>query len=141
MTDEKRYTLDDFDFSQCKNITSLEPEGDDSAAVLLRLVEGAGVALWRPCQDGQAELLRPRSDLFQHSGGYTWGYKGAGCQNLAYAIVGRVYEYDHLSPAELTEKARQLIEGMISGLNQDVEYTLDVTMIRRSLGDEPRKVF
>ena len=141
MADEKRYTLEDFDFSRCKNVTALAPEGTDEAAILLRMVEGAGVALWRSRKDGAAELLPPRSDLFAYTGGYSWGYKGSGCQNLAYAIVGRIYEFDQLSTAILREKAQLLVEGMISGFNQETEYTLDVTLIRRSLGDEPRTIF
>ena len=141
MTTEKRYTLDDFDFSKCKNVTSLAPEGVDEAAILLRLVEGAGVALWRSRKDSTPELLPPRPDLFQYNGGYSWGYKGSGCQNLANAIVGRIYEFDNLPPSALGEKARLLVEGMISGINKDVEYTLDVTIIRRTLGDEPRTIF
>lgn len=135
MTEEKRYTLEDFDFSHCKNVTSLTPEEPDEAAVLLRLVEGAGVALWRSDKNNTPELLPPRPDLFQYRGGYAWGYKGTGCQNLAYAIVGRIYEFDHLSLSTLVEKAQQLVEGVISGLNQNAEYTLPVSHIRCSLGD------
>ncbi|ECC9721894.1 hypothetical protein DVF32_25230 [Salmonella enterica subsp. diarizonae] len=109
--------------------------------MLLRLVEGACVALWRSRKDSPAELLPPRQDLFSYTGGYSWGYKGSGCQNLAYAIVGRVYEYDNLSSSELTEKAMKILDVLISTLIQDDEYTLDVTIIRQSLGDTPRKIF
>ncbi|EMD7396380.1 hypothetical protein VSW90_004379 [Salmonella enterica] len=141
MAEEKHYTLADFDFSKCKVVTSLTPEGEDESAILLRLVEGAGVALWRSRKDSPAELLPPRQDLFNYTGGYSWGYKGSGCQNLAYAIAGRVYEYDNLSSSELAEKTMKMLDVLISTLIQDNEYTLDVTMIRQSLGDTPREIF
>ncbi|MFI3014239.1 hypothetical protein ACH7BS_24335 [Klebsiella aerogenes] len=117
------------------------PEGVDEAAVLLRLVEGAGVALRRSHKDITPELLPLRPDLFQYSDGYSWGYKGSGCQNLANAIVGRGYEFDNLSPSAPGEKAWLLLEGMISGINKDVEYTLDLSAIRRAPGDDPRTIF
>lgn len=133
MNEEKRMTLDDFDYSKV-NVNPHKPT-QDPAQVLLRVIEGAGVALWRESPTGQAELLPTRRDLFQYEGGYSWGYKGEGCKNLAFAIIGRVYECDDLSPEELYEKAMKLVETLIPALQQQVNHDLSVTVIRKVLGD------
>lgn len=139
MKEEKRYTLEDFDFSKTRS--NPPPKTEDEAEVLLRLVEGAGVALWRNEPKGSAELIPPQQALFSCSGGYTWGYRGTGCQNLSFAIVGRVYEFDRLSADELHSKAHLLLDTLLSGLNQEQEYTLPVAVIRKALGDGQRSVF
>ena len=139
MNEEKRMTLDDFDFSKVK-INPPKPT-QDQAHVLLRTVEGAGVALWRESPTGQAELLPTRRDLFKYEGGYSWGYRGEGCKNLAFAIVGRAYEFDDLSPDDLYEKAIKLVETLIPTLEQHVDHDVTVTAIRKALGDGQRPLF
>ncbi|WP_316933334.1 DUF6166 domain-containing protein [Pseudomonas syringae] len=139
MNDEKRMTLDDYDFSKVK-VNPTKPT-QDPAQILLRVVEGAGVALWRSSPAGQAELLPTRRDLFQYEGGYSWGYKGEGCKNLAFAIIGRVYECDDLSSEDMYEKAMKLVETLIPALQQQMNHDLSVTVIRKVLGDGQRPYF
>ncbi|RMU10620.1 DUF6166 domain-containing protein, partial [Pseudomonas savastanoi] len=116
-----------------------ETRGDSH--ILLRVVEGAGVALWRSSPAGQAELLPTRRDLFQYEGGYSWGYKGEGCKNLAFAIIGRVYECDDLSSEDMYEKAMKLVDTLIPALQQQMNHDLSVTVIRKVLGDGQRPYF
>ncbi|KPB50656.1 Uncharacterized protein ALO57_03983 [Pseudomonas coronafaciens pv. oryzae] len=139
MSEEKRMTLADYDFSRVK-VNPPKPT-QDPAHILLRVVEGAGVALWRSAPTGQAELLPTRRDLFKYEGGYSWGYNGEGCKNLAFAIIARVYEFDDLSPEGLYEKAMKLVETLIPSLQQKMEHDLSVTVIRSVLGDGQRPIF
>lgn len=133
MTDEKRPTLDDFDFSQVE-INPDKPT-ENSGRILLRIVEGAWVALWQSSNNSTPEILLQRGNLYSTTSGYAWGYKGSGCKHLAFAMVSVIYEHDRLEPAELSERAYKLVEGMISGLNSELPYDLPVAMIRKNLGD------
>ncbi|MBV6787630.1 hypothetical protein KWH02_21105 [Xanthomonas campestris pv. uppalii] len=49
--------------------------------ILLRIVEGASVALYRHDASSGTELLPSRRDLFDYEGGYAWGYGGTGPLN------------------------------------------------------------
>lgn len=127
-----RPKLEDFDFSKVNNVSSSDKKDLlEGAAILLRVVEGAGVALYRHNPDSSAELLPTRRDLFQYEGGYTWGYKGTGVRNLAYAIAGRIYEFDQLNKEQLSGKAYLIVERVLSGLQKDTPADLDVMEIKR----------
>jgi hypothetical protein len=139
MNEETRMTLDDIDFSRVE-INPPKPT-QDQAQILLRTVEGAGVALWRESPTQHAEMLPTRRDLFKYEGGYSWGYRGEGCKNLAFAIVGRVYEFDDLSQDDMYEKAIKLVEILIPTLKQNVDHDLSVNAIRESIGDGNRPIF
>ncbi|WP_127170265.1 hypothetical protein [Xanthomonas euvesicatoria] len=82
--------------------------------ILLRIVEGASVALYRHETTRPAELLPTRRDLFDYEGGYGWGYGGSGPQNLAHAIAGRIFLLDNLSDKELQQRARVILDKVIS---------------------------
>ncbi|QDY44482.1 hypothetical protein [Candidatus Pantoea soli] len=133
MADEKRPTLADFDFSKVE-INPPKPT-ENKARVLLRIVEGAGVALWQYSPDSTPEVLIQRGNLYPTFSGYSWGYKGEGCKHLAFAMVSVIYEFDRLEPAELSERAYALVEKLISGLNSEQPYDLPVAYIRKTLGD------
>ena len=133
MSDEKHPTLADFDFSRVE-INPGKPT-ENTAKILLRIVEGAWVALWQYSPDSTPEVLIQRGNLFPTTSGYAWGYKGEGCKHLAFAIVSVIYEFDRLEPAELSERAYKLVEGMISSLNAELPYDLPVALIRKNLGD------
>lgn len=123
------------DFISGKVTSSVGREAKIAAEgkILLRIVEGAAVALHRPTDESSAELLIPRPDLFQYSGGYGWGYGGSGPQNLSYAIVGKVFENEYLDKSALSDKAMQLLEKLVSGLSGDSEYDFPVSVIKRLL--------
>ena len=61
--------------------------------------------------------------------------------NLAFAIVGRAYEFDDLSPDDLYEKAIKLVETLIPTLEQHVDHDVTVNAIRTALGDGQRPIF
>ncbi|WP_040360289.1 DUF6166 domain-containing protein [Capnocytophaga gingivalis] len=133
MTVEKRPTLSDFDFSRVK--VNPGPPTENKARILLRIVEGAGVALWQSDPESTPTILIQKGNLFPSPGGYTWGYKGGGCKNLAFAMVTVIYQDDHLEKAELSERAYKLVEDYISVLQQDQPHDLSVAYIRKFLGD------
>lgn len=133
MSEEKRLTLADFDFSKVKRNPGKPTE--NTARILLRIVEGAGVALWQSRPDATPQVLIQRGNIYPTISGYSWGYKGEGCKHLAFAIVSVIYEYDRLEPAELSERAYKLVEEFISGLNGESPYDLPVAFIRKTLGD------
>ena len=82
--------------------------------ILLRIVEGACVALHRYEKDRTAEIVPTRVDLFDYPGGYGWGYGGSGAVNLSHAIAGKVFEHDNLDAGELRERAKVILERVIS---------------------------
>jgi hypothetical protein len=106
----------------------------ENASILLRILEGAGVALYRHSAGTAAELLPTRRDLFQYQGGYAWGYEGAGATNLAHAIAGRIYEFDGLEAAEMTLRANRIVEVLLARLNRDSPADLKVSEIKRLVG-------
>ncbi|HHZ56456.1 DUF6166 domain-containing protein [Xanthomonas vasicola] len=101
--------------------------------ILLRIVEGASVALYRHETARPAELLPTRRDLFNYDGGYGWGYGGSGPQNLAHAIAGRIFLLDNLSDQELKQRARVILENIInqSSLNADSDHDVPVDSIKQ----------
>lgn len=125
--------LEDYDFSRIEKPGVHTARIAAEAKVLLRIVEGAGVALYRPTDDSPAELLIPRPDLFQYTGGYAWGYSGTGVQNLCHAIVGKVYEFDQLDKGALYDKAVRLLELLVSVLPRDSDHDVSVSEIKRIL--------
>lgn len=94
--------------------------------ILLRIVEGASVALYRHETTRPAELLPTRRDLFDYEGGYGWGYGGSGPQNLAHAIAGRIFLLDNLSDKELQQRARVILDKVISRPSLDAASDHDV---------------
>ncbi|MGV1121879.1 MULTISPECIES: hypothetical protein [Xanthomonas translucens group] len=105
--------------------------------ILLRIVEGASVALYRHDPSGPAEQLPSRRDLFNYVGGYGWGYGGSGAINLSHAIAGKIFEMDNLDDAELRERARVILEQVISkpSLQTDTEHEISVASIKRLFPD------
>ncbi|MCC8489114.1 hypothetical protein LN572_04415 [Xanthomonas citri pv. fuscans] len=101
--------------------------------ILLRIVEGASVALYRHETTRPAELLPTRRDLFDYEGGYGWGYGGTGPQNLAHAIAGRIFLLDNLSNKELQQRARLILDKIISRttLNPDSDHDVPVAEIKQ----------
>ncbi len=95
--------------------------------ILLRIIEGAGVALHRSDEKAQAELIPPRPDFFQYTGGYSWGYSGSGCKNLSYAIVAEVFNGNDRNI--IVEKASLLLK-FIARLNSKKEYTFSYDYIK-----------
>lgn len=125
--------LEDYDFSKIEKPGVRTAKIAAEAKVLLRIVEGAGVALYRCTDDDDAELLIPRPDLFQYTGGYAWGYSGTGVQNLCHAIVGKVYEFDQLDKGTLSDKAMRLLESVVSMLPREAEHDISIAEIKRIL--------
>ncbi|ATS24106.1 hypothetical protein PK69_18005 [Xanthomonas phaseoli pv. phaseoli] len=101
--------------------------------ILLRIVEGASVALYRHKDESLAELLPTRRDLFDYDGGYGWGYGGSGPQNLAHAIAGRIFLLDGLDDKQLRERAWVILDKIISRpiLNTDSDHDLSVDSIKQ----------
>ena len=90
--------------------------------ILLRKVEGASVALIQN-EGNAAEILPTRYDLFQYRGGFSWGYKGSGVRNLAYAIGARLSE--RTTQVDIEEIVEILIEDILSQLDGDRNHDLD----------------
>lgn len=121
---EKEYTLSDFDFSNVNQPRLGEP------TILLRLVEGAGVALYRHADDSSAELIPAAPHLFPYPGGYMWGYSGSGPLNLSHAISARLFQDSPLTNSDLIHRAT-LILTLISKLPQDNEHDIKVSEIEK----------
>ncbi len=127
-----RPPLEDLDTRNAPDVSSVgKADVHENASILLRILEGAGVALYRHSQGTAAELLPTRRDLFQYQGGYAWGYEGAGASNLAHAIAGRIYEFDGIEPAEMTVRANRIVQVLLARLNRDSPADLKVSEIKR----------
>ncbi|WP_458129216.1 DUF6166 domain-containing protein [Pseudomonas sp. Z2-11] len=127
--------LEDMDFSKVQIAQSDDSyDAHAKASILLRVVEGAGVALYQHKPGGSAENLPTRRDLYKYDGGLAWGYKGSGAVNLAHAIAGKIYEYDQLSSTELSDKAYQIVELVVSKLQKDEPADLQISEIKKLLG-------
>ncbi|QEA40830.1 hypothetical protein FGL86_05780 [Pistricoccus aurantiacus] len=102
--------------------------------MLFRVVEGAPVALYRAHDDAQAELVVSRYDLFQYEGGYAWGYQGTGPQSLSHALAALVYPaiFDR---GVLADKAREILEKVVSQLPQGAEPNIPVSHIYQECGE------
>ncbi|KFA16096.1 hypothetical protein EIM46_17875 [Xanthomonas vasicola pv. musacearum] len=96
--------------------------------ILLRIVEGASVALYRHKDTSAAELLPSRRDLFNYEGGYGWGYGGSGPKNLSHAIASRIFVLDNLDDQELRRRARVILDKVISQPSLNSETNHDVTV-------------
>ncbi|WP_045738828.1 hypothetical protein [Xanthomonas sp. MUS 060] len=101
--------------------------------ILLRIVEGARVALYRHATTGPAELVPTRRDLFDYVGGYGWGYGGSGANNLSHAIAAKIFEMENLDRAELCARARVILDQVIgkSSLDSDTEYDISVASLKQ----------
>lgn len=106
------------------------PRQDDEGTYLLRILEGAPVALYRHQQGNTAEIVPTRRDLFQYDGGYAWGYHGSGPQNLCFALVGKLFDGNRLTKSELSDRALTLLEKVISRLDNAKEYELKAIDLR-----------
>lgn len=107
------------------------PREAGEGTYLLRYLEGAPVALYRSRPGGVAEIVPTRRDLFQYEGGFGWGYRGSGAQNLCFALAGKLFGRDRLSNAELAERALALLDNVISRLSNSMEYELSEAELRR----------
>ena len=71
---------------------------------LVVVSEGAG---------GPARPLRPRQDLYNHSpDGFSWGYHGSGCAQLALALLADHFAHD----GGALERARRLAGYDLAGV-------------------------
>ena len=98
--------------------------------ILLRIVEGARVVLYRHDPKSFAENVPARYDLFRYDGGYGWGYGGTGANSLAFAIAGKISELENLSNAQIADRARRILENVVSKLDGDQEHTLSVVSLK-----------
>ncbi|APP87381.1 hypothetical protein ABQZ99_021115 (plasmid) [Xanthomonas hortorum pv. vitians] len=103
--------------------------------ILLRIVEGAGVALYRHDASSGAELLPSRRDLFDYEGGYAWGYGGTGPLNLSHAIAGRIFLNDIKDANELSRRARIILDKVIIQLDGDTEHNISLASIKELFCD------
>ncbi|REC93358.1 hypothetical protein C8D72_3402 [Kushneria indalinina DSM 14324] len=134
---ETRKKLEDYDFRNVRDVTheALDrPEHGVKGTILLRIVEGAPVALYRHDENGSAELLIPRYDRFQYEGGFEWGYGGTGPQSLSHAIAALVYPAVFV-PGAQAEKAQLILDEVVSRLPRGVEMDLAVDQIYKSCGE------
>jgi len=99
--------------------------------ILLRIVEGAGVALYRHEPAGKAEAIPARGDLYNYSGGFGWGGMGPADMNLSCAIVGKLYGLGGHHRKELTRRARILQEEVLAKLDAKASHDLPVEAFHR----------
>ena len=98
--------------------------------ILLRIVEGARVALYRHDPQGHAENIPTRYDLFEYEGGYGWGYLGTGANSLSFAIAGKLADIEEESSGQIADRARRILEQVVSKLDGESEHTLPVAMFQ-----------
>lgn len=134
MTDNP--TLNDFDFSKARHVEGSDPTAGwkMNGTILLRIVEGAPVALYRTASDSDAELIPQRYDIYTHRGGYEWGYKGAGPTSLSHALAALAYP-TLWDARDIAEKAGEILELVVSKLERRKELDLPITDIYRSCGE------
>ncbi|WP_275286843.1 DUF6166 domain-containing protein [Halomonas elongata] len=131
-----RRGLEDFDFSQVKNVTQADianPAHGVSGMLLFRFVEDAPVVLYRHCDDSAAQLVIPRYDRFQYEGGFAWGYSGTGPQCLSHALAALIYPAIHVREDQ-AEKAIEILDKVVSRLPADEEMDLPVVHIYERCG-------
>jgi hypothetical protein len=76
-------------------------------------------------RDGQVRLLEPRTDLFNHSHGLSWGYSGSGCAQLALALLMSIFnDWERVRPIYQLFK-----DKFVSRLPQNTNWTADGTDI------------
>lgn len=98
--------------------------------ILLRIVEGACVALYRHEPKGKAEAIPARGDLYDYSGGFAWGGTGPAHMNLSCAIVGKLYGFGGHHRKELTRRARILQEQVLAKLDANTGHDLPVAIVK-----------
>ena len=98
--------------------------------ILLRIVEGARVVLYRHDPKNRAENVPARYDLFRYDGGYGWGYGGTGANSLSFAIAAKISELENLSNGQIADRAKRILEKVVSKLDGDQEHTLSVASLK-----------
>ena len=99
---------------------------------LLTHAHEAKVALFKSGSNPY-ENLPTRYDLFPYRGGYAWGYSGTGVQNLAHAIMGKIFEADKERLADITVLSATLVERVLSLLDKESDHELNSLDILRKL--------
>jgi hypothetical protein len=102
--------------------------------ILLRHVEGGGVAMHRAHEGGVAEAIPARYDLFKYDGGYSWGYKGTGVQALSYALANIALRLHGPVEAEIHRCARVILEDVLCRLDSDEEHDVPTGYILEVCG-------
>lgn len=98
--------------------------------ILLRIVDGARVVLYRHDPKNHAENVPTRYDLFRYEGGYGWGYSGSGANSLSFAIAGKISEHENLTNSQIADRARRILDGVVSKLDGEKEHTLLVAPLK-----------
>lgn len=104
--------------------------------ILLRIVEGARVALYRHDPKRHAENIPTRYDLFKYEGGYGWGYSGSGAKSLSFALASKLSELERLSTEQLENRVRRILEYVVDKLDSEREHTITVYALRQLFTDE-----
>ncbi|GAB2562701.1 hypothetical protein ISP15_10530 [Dyella jejuensis] len=102
--------------------------------ILLRHVEGGGVAMHRFEEGGTAEAIPARYDLFKYNGGVNWGYKGTGVQALSYAVANIVLSLHGPTDAELHRCARAILDNVLCHLNGEEEHDVSTSYLLEVCG-------
>lgn len=102
--------------------------------ILLRHVEGGGVAMHRAHEDGVAESIPARYDLFKYDGGYSWGYKGTGVQALSYAVANIALRSHGAGDADVHRCARIILEEVLCNLDGDEEHDVSTSYLLEVCG-------
>ena len=95
--------------------------------ILLKIIDGASVALVCDDENSKPEMLQTRYDLYRYRGGVAWGYKGSGVQSLSYAIAGRLSE--DVRDIEVHRAAGEILDNILSKLEGDQEHIIDHSML------------
>ncbi len=125
--------LSDLDLDNSEMVRMNVAQQSDKAVFLLRFLEGAPVALYRHCNDNTAEIVPTRRDLYEYVGGFAWGYHGSGPTNLSFALAGKILENQSLSSSEISNRARALLDKVISRLDEAKEYELRAEDLRHCM--------
>lgn len=90
----------------------------------LKIIEGAYIAIIK-AGDSCGEMLGTRYDLFPSNGGISWGYKGEGVRNLAFAIAAKFCR----DPAQIEQYAYNLLDNLLCHLDNDKEHSIESEQI------------
>lgn len=116
------YTLEDFFNSDIEINNSIEHK----KTFHLKIIDGAKVVLVKHDGFGNPETLTPKQDLYPYTGSYSWGYKGSGVLNLAYAVLGNCL----VSDTETIEKnVIRFVEEFLSELDSNTEHVFSESEI------------
>jgi len=116
---EKKYTLESFFNKDIVIGSGFDNKEQFNRTFHLKFVEGARIALVKYDGSGNAETLTPRQDLYPYSGSYSWGYKGSGVLNLAYAVLGNCLVSDTNT---IEKNVVRFVEEFLSELDGDSEH-------------------